>query len=269
MDAVPKLEEIAVPGRNKMAKTRCGTLLYNPHDRYVGRSLDLYGEYSNEEADLFRSLVKPGAIALDIGAHIGPHTLVLSTAVGPQGAVLAFEPQRVLFQMLCANLALNNHTNVYGYHAVVSDRPGTRFVPQFDYAVENNYAGLALGNYQEGEKVRMLTIDSLELRRCDFLKIDVEGMELEVLKGARETITCFRPALYVENDREEKSAALIDFIRSLGYDLYWHRPPLFNPQNYAGNPENVFAGIVSINMLCFHRSLQADVSGLNRVTRHD
>ena len=91
-------------------------------------------------------------------------------------------------------------------------------------------------------------------------------MELEVLKGARRTITRLRPALYVENDREEKSAALIAHLHSLDYDLFWHRPPLFNPQNHAGNPENVFEKTVSINMLCFHRSLQATVTGLQQVS---
>jgi len=266
MEPTDKVDNIPLPGPNRLQKTRHGTLLYNPRDRYVGRSLELYGEYSHEETALFKSLLKPGAIALDIGAHIGPHTLTLADTVGPAGAVLAFEPQRVLFQMLCANLALNNCTTVYPYHAAVGACEDTIMVPQLDYTVENNFAGMALGDYQQGEKVRLLTIDGLELQRCDFMKVDVEGMELEALKGARETIARFRPALYVENDREEKSAALIAFMRSLDYDLYWHRPPLFNPDNHAGNPDNVFAGIVSINMLCFHRSLQAAVSGLEQVT---
>lgn len=266
MDTPNKVGDITIPGPNRLRRTRHGTLLYNPRDRYVGRSVEMYGEYSQEEAALFNSLLKPGAIALDVGAHIGPHTLVLADRVGPEGAVLAFEPQRVLFQMLCANLALNNRTNVYPYHAAVGAREDTIFVPQLDYTVENNFAGMALGGYQQGEKVRLLTIDGLELQRCDFMKVDVEGMELEVLKGAQKTIARFRPALYVENDREEKAAALVRYIRSLDYDLYWHRPPLFNPHNYAGNPKNVFAGIVSINMLCFHRSLQAAVSGLEQVT---
>jgi len=266
MKTTDEVDNISISGPNRLAKTRHGTLLYNPLDRYVGRSLKLYGEYSLEEAALFKNLLKPGAIALDIGAHIGPHTLALADTVGPEGAVLAFEPQRVLFQMLCANLALNNRTNVYPYHAAVGAREDTIVVPQLDYTIENNFAGMALGAYRQGEKVRLLAIDGLDLQRCDFMKVDVEGMELEALKGACETIDRFRPALYVENDREEKSAALIAFIRSLDYDLYWHRPPLFNPHNYAGNPNNVFTGIVSINMLCFHSSLQAAVSGLEQVT---
>ena len=266
MSKTENYEKDTVSGPNRLKKVRYGTLLYNPNDRYVGRSIDLYGEYSDEEAVLFRSLLKPGAVALDIGAHIGPHTLVLADSVGPEGAVLAFEPQRVLFQMLCANMALNNHTNTYCYHAAVGHRTGSVFVPELDYTVENNFAGLALGGYHQGEKVRMQTIDSMDLQRCDLMKIDVEGMELGVLKGAQKTIERFRPALYIENDRKEKSADLIEHVRSIGYDLYWHRPPLFNPHNFAGNRDNVFEGIVSINMLCFHHSLEAEVSGLERVS---
>jgi FkbM family methyltransferase len=252
-------------GTNRLKQTATGKILYNTMDRYVGRSIDLYGEYSNEEATLFRSLLKPGAIVLDIGAHIGPHSLVFAESVGPAGAVLAFEPQRPLFQMLCANMALNNHTNAYCYHAAVGARPGEIFIPVLDYTSENNFAGLSLGKYDQGEKIRLLTIDSMDLQQCDFMKIDVEGMELEVLKGAQKTIEQFRPALYVENDREKKSAALIKHLKSISYDLYWHRPPLFNPHNFAGNRENIFKGIVSINMLGFHSSLNAEINGLEPV----
>jgi len=98
------------------------------------------------------------------------------------------------------------------------------------------------------------------------MKIDVEGMERNVLQGARSTIENFKPALYVENDRSKKSAALITYLESIHYDLYWHRPPMFNPDNFEGNSEDIFKGIVSINMLGFHRSLGATVTGLTKVT---
>lgn len=75
-------------------------------------------------------------------------------------------------------------------------------------------------------------------------------MEREVLAGAHETIAKCRPVLYVENDREQHSAGLIDDLRQLGYRLWWHRPPLFEPANFKRNAENVFENIVSINMLC-------------------
>ena len=77
---------------------------------------------------------------------------------------------------------------------------------------------------------------------------NVEGMEREVPADAEELLAEHRPVLYVENDRREKSAALVQWILDHGYRLFWHLMPLFNPGNVAGNPENVFPDIVSVSM---------------------
>jgi FkbM family methyltransferase len=178
--------------------------------------------------------------------------------------VYAFEPQRVLFQTLCANMALNSLTHVVCRQEALGAAAGTTYVPPLDYNTENNFGGLSL-TYRQGEPVPVVPLDSLELGRCDFLKIDVEGMELEVLRGAARTIQRFRPLLYVENDRPEQSAELIRYLRELGYELYWHLPPLFSPHNSFRNPENEFGRTVSVNMLGVHRSVPQNISGLAKV----
>ncbi|HUT09034.1 MAG TPA: FkbM family methyltransferase [Thermoguttaceae bacterium] len=261
----PEQYHVASSGFNRLARTRHGLMLYNRHDVYVGRSLDRYGEYSEGETDLFRQVVRPGQVVVEAGANVGAHTLALSKLVGDKGAVYAFEPQRVLFQTLCANMALNSRTNVHCRCEAVGQRPDWIFVPALNFDVENNFAGLGLGEYQSGEKTPVATVDGLELPRCDLLKVDVEGMELSVLKGAAKTIEQFRPILYVENDRQDRSASLIEYITSLGYHLYWHLPRLFNPANYFGNPRNEFANIVSANMLCVHASVKTSISGLRPI----
>ena len=114
-----------------------------------------------------------------------------------------------------------------------------------------------------------MTVDSLDLPVCHLIKIDVEGMEREVLQGAEQTIRRFRPVLYMENDRPEHSAALIRQVLDLGYRLYWHLPPLFNPQNYFGVAENVFGKIVSVNMLGLPASVPQEVHGLHEITDPD
>jgi FkbM family methyltransferase len=202
-------------------------MLYNINDIYIGRSLDQYGEYSEGEVDLFQQFVKPGQVVLEIGANIGAHTVWLAQAVGPTGKVLAFEPQRIVYQTLCANLALNSITNVHCFLAAVGKAAGQIVVPPLDYCQANNFAGLGLGGHQHGETVPVLTIDGLDLPRCHFLKIDVEGMEQDVLEGAVRSIASQSPALYVENDRTETSESLIRFIDGLGYNLYWHKPSLY------------------------------------------
>jgi FkbM family methyltransferase len=255
----------AFPQFNRLKQCRHGMMLYNVHDIYIGRSLDQYGEFSEGEADLFRRLVKPGQLVVEVGANIGAHTLLLAQLVGRGGKVLAFEPQRILYQTLCANLALNSITNVHCLQAAVGGASGQIVVPVLDYSQDCNFGGLELGRHQDGEKVPVLTIDGLHLPKCDFLKIDVEGMEQEVLEGAVQSIALNAPVLYVENDRKEKSEALIRFIDGLGYDMFWHTPPLYNPCNYSGNPANIFGQIVSLNMLGLPRKLAQEVDGLEPV----
>jgi FkbM family methyltransferase len=240
---------------NQLKDCRHGRMLFNVHDVYIGRSLDLYGEFSEGELDVFRQIVRPGWTVLELGANIGTHTVALAKIVGPAGRVVAFEPQRIVFQTLCANIALNNLLNVDCLLQAVGEKPGSVVVPWIDYTKDNNFGGLGLGAYTQGTTVPVVTVDSLELSACQFIKMDIEGMERDAILGAAKTIDRFKPVLYIENDREDRSAALIHTLHDLGYAMYWHTPPLFNPQNFFANTQNIFGGIVSKNMLCFHRSI--------------
>jgi FkbM family methyltransferase len=253
-------------GFNALRECRWGPMLYNRHDTYIGRSIAKYGEYSWGEQDLFGQLLKPGAVIVEAGANIGAHTVPLARLAGPQGAVLAFEPERFNFQTLCANVALNNCTNVWTLQQALGAANGMIHVPAVDPTRPGNFGGVELQASGGADMVPMRTIDSLQLAACNMLKIDVEGMELEALKGARETILRHRPLLYVENDREDRSPGLIDHILQLGYSLYWHLPPLFNANNFAGDLEDVFQGVISINMICFPSEASATVQGFRRIS---
>jgi len=96
-------------------------------------------------------------------------------------------------------------TNVFAYQKAVGEAPGYIKVPVLDYHQEVNWGGLELGGWEQGAEVEQITVDSLSLTACHFIKVDVEGMELSVLKGAAQTIRRFEPLLYVENDRADKS----------------------------------------------------------------
>src|SRR5215204_3016879 len=87
----------------RVKQCRHGRMMYNVNDQYIGRSLDLYGEYSEGEVDLFRQVLRPGDLALDVGANIGVHTVPMARLVGERGAVFAFEAQRTAYQTLCGN----------------------------------------------------------------------------------------------------------------------------------------------------------------------
>ena len=246
---------------NSIGPSRYGQMIYNRNDVYIGRSIELYGEYSEGETSLFEQLVEHGQLVVEAGANIGAHTRFLAQQVGPAGKVLAFEPQRVIFQTLCGNLAINSITNVHCRHMALGAETGQTVVPQLDYCQVNNFGGVGLEEFDEGEVV---TIDSFHLPRCDFLKIDVEGMEEDVLRGAESTIGRFKPILYFKCDRTQKADSLIRYAHSLGYALYWHLPYLFNPQNFTDNHRNVFGEVVSKNILCVNKVLESQLSGFEK-----
>lgn len=234
-------------------------MAFNALDTFIGRSFAEYGEFSEGEADLFKALVQPGDVVLDIGANIGAHTLVFSNLVGPTGTVLAFEPQRLIYYMLCSNVVTNGIINTTCLQNAVGSEIGRIDVPEFDFSRPNNFGALELDQNDAGVSqgvqkfsVKLTTIDSFNLPRCAFVKIDVEGMETKVILGARDTIKRLKPMLYVENDRSERAIMLINVLRSLGYHIYAHTPPLFNPDNYLKNKNNIFGNVVSVNMLCIH-----------------
>jgi FkbM family methyltransferase len=236
-------------------------MAFPPTDRYVGRSLDTYGEFSEAELQLLGRLVHAGDTVLDVGAHVGVHTVFLAGRVGAGGRVLSFEPQRPLFDLLRANIALNRLRQVHPRHAAVSDVDGSVLVPEAQLECPANFGGLSLEEpltaspaWRQGEAVPTVRIDDLELERPTLIKIDVEGMEAKVLGGADATIARCRPVLYVENDREQRSDELLRRLMALDYRLFWHLPPLYSPDNFFGEEENVFPGLVSANVLALPRS---------------
>jgi len=252
---------------NELAQCRGGLMLYNRNDTYIGASMRKYGEFSGEETALFRVIVQPGRTVLDVGANIGVHTVELSRLTGPAGVVHAFEPQRLIYQVLCANVALNSLANVFTHHAAAGSAGGSLLVPALDPGGRHNYGGVSLLGSPRGERVPMLTIDSLDLGDCQFIKLDVEGMETEALRGAEATIGRFRPILYVENDRQARSAELISVLFQYGYRLYWHLPPIYTANNFRSDTENIFGDKVSVNMICIPAEIaQSSLTNLREVT---
>jgi FkbM family methyltransferase len=254
-------------GYNRLAQGRGGYYLYNRNDIYIGQAIERYGEFSGLEMRLLKQLCAPDDVVIEVGANIGAHTVGLARHIGREGRVLAFEPQRLVFQTLCANIALNSLVNVECYWSALGVKEGMVVVPELDPGQANNFGGLTLLGAQQGQPVQCLTLDRFgSLPRLKLIKIDVEGMEADVLGGGRRLIQKFRPMLYVENDRVEKSEALMRLIGELGYRMYWHMPPLFNPDNYYGVAENIYPDIVSINLLCVPHEAGARIDGLAEVT---
>lgn len=226
---------------NVLIPTEFGTIIANHND--TGRpgmaygmfwQLSQTGTYDPVEIDLLRrivSLCPPDPIVLDIGANIGLVSLGIATSM-EGGGIFAFEPQRILFQMLAGNMAINSIENVFCYHLAVGDFNGSIPIPKIDYGAMGSFGSLEFGKTiqpdagqnakLEGpdvESVQIVTVDSLGFRRVDFMKIDVEGMEEAVLNGARETILSNKPILCVEALKSDKER-LASLLASFGYTVH-------------------------------------------------
>lgn len=235
---------------NDLTDARWGRMLFHAHDTYVGRSFRFYGEFSPDETEFLMALVGPGSVVVDGGANIGAMTIPLAKRVGPWGRVIAIEPQRLTYQALCANVALNSLANVTTLPVALGKAAGALTIPPLDLSKPQNVGGLTAKGHAYGETVRTIAVDDLRLDGVTLLKLDLEGMERDALAGAAETIRICQPMLYVENDREEHREALIAEIKALGYRVFWHVTPLYRPENFKGETLDVFPGIVSKNMLC-------------------
>ena len=234
--------------------TKHGAMVVNKNGKYLEESLIKYGEFMENERQIFKVFVKDGDWALDIGANIGLHTRNLSNLVGAAGRIYAFEPQPYLQRILAANIARNQHANTVQYFAGLGAARGTMFAPYYDPSLNLNFGGINL-NQQGGAEVSVLKLDEIAFEsRVSLVKIDVEGMEQEVLLGGTEFFRSHRPVVYCENDRVHKYQALLEQFWQLNYRVWWHLPYYLTHKNPYRNADLLteqepYLGLRAINVL--------------------
>ena len=243
-------------GKLTLKACRYGWMLFS--GPYIGKCFDLYGQYSESQVAMMRTFLKPGSTVVDVGANIGDLTVPLARAVGETGRVYAIESHPTVFNVLCANLALNGLENVKPINAFVaaSDdiETGSKHWGKFAY-VSQKWAP------------QFMSLDGLDLEACDLIKVDVDGKELEVLRSGEMQVEKHRPILYLENDIRDASADLLSFvIDTLGYKAYWHPAPIFDERNFFGNPVNHWPqSIVSLMVLAVPAERKLNVEGLKPI----
>jgi FkbM family methyltransferase len=188
---------------------------------------DLETATEPEEA-MIKPLILPGQTVLDIGANFGVFTKLFSQLVGPQGSVISFEPVPQTYRTLAAGVERLRLGNVQTMNKAVSDSVGiaTMAVPHYrDSSGENLYESHIVSPDSEGAfTVETITVDSLQLTNVSFIKIDVEGHEIEVLQGSMETLKRCHPTLMVE----VSSSGTTDLLcGELGYT----QPVVVSPSN--------------------------------------
>ena len=177
------------------------------------------GNFASAEPEYVKlsGWVAQGDWAIDIGANVGHYTARLSQLVGKTGRVLAFEPVPHTFELLVSNIAALGASNVSVFNVALSSEARTvgMAIPQFDTGLANNYQAEITA--QGGQfDVLAITLDSLQLpHRVSLIKIDVEGHELQALRGMQELLRRDHPRLIVEGTSESVFA----FLQILGYEF--------------------------------------------------
>ena len=243
-------------------KLKHGIFSFYDNDRYVGKSLSEYGEWSESEVELIKGLVNNNDVIIEIGSNIGTHTVPLAKHLSNGGQIYAFEPQSQNRKLLEQNIKDNDIENVQVSKIAISSKEGKAFMNTFANDKLSNYgdARIFRDKFDNSECVQVNTLDeffynnSVRKNSVRLIKFDVQGQELNVIIGSEKLINEYKPILYLENDNIENSKKLIDKIKSLGYIMFWHLPALFNPNNYLKNSKNIFPNIISCNMFCVHFS---------------
>ena len=252
----------------KKQKLKHGIFSYYTNDEYIGKSLSEYGEWSETEIILLKQLVKGNENIIEVGSNIGTHTIPLAKHVLNGGLVYAIEPQSQNYKLLSKNIKDNKLKNVKILKFAISSKQGEAYMNIFNENMTNNYGDSKIfaNNFRNSESVKVKTLDQLfyddnkEIKTIKLIKCDAQGQELNIILGSKKIINTHKPFLYLENDDINTSKALIEKIKEMKYIMFWHLPPLYNPNNFLKNSKNIFPKIISCNMLCIHQSTEIRLS---------
>lgn len=232
----------------------------------ISNHLKSFGQWGENELTLAIMALaqQEGFVVLDIGANLGGFTVPIAQfADSMKGKVFAFEPQRLVFQQLCANVFINRLDNVHAFQEALGDQDCLIELPEVDLERTNNVGGLSadpvirkqlLQDQATGKdykiqvndvthKTRQIRLDSLAIDpQVSFIKLDVEGCELAFLRGAVTTLeeNGFPPIFFEQWLKKpwfaDRAKETNDFLLNMGYEIQFLGD---HDEAYAQHPKNV------------------------------
>jgi FkbM family methyltransferase len=187
-------------------------------------------EFEQENLNLYLSKISPGSVVFDVGANIGIYSLLASKKTGPTGKVISFEPATWAFHRLKKNIEINGFQNVTPIQKGVSDESKEMTFNICDDDAYNSLGNAPMQQTKNTVIIQTVSIDAYvaanNLRKIDVIKVDTEGAEYLVFKGAEKTLKTYRPILFFEFNPYTAPGFAFDkleavrFLESLGYGLY-------------------------------------------------
>jgi FkbM family methyltransferase len=230
----------------RVCETPSGKFILLDAPDLVNRALIALGVWEPMTLELAKLFLAPpfvaegtAGIVIDVGANLGAFTIPIARHLGPAWEIHAFEAQRLIYYQLCGNVVLNALEHVHNHHCALGEAAGLVEIPVPDFAADGNVGGVSLDprvraarlmhdtdfEPHKMETVEMRPLDAFVLGNVKLVKIDVEGMECEVLKGGLRTLVMsdFPPVLFEAWDEQENPAlaefgqGAIDVLTGFGY----------------------------------------------------
>ncbi len=190
-----------------------------------------FGQYEKETNDLLFEYIKPGQVVIEAGANNGTETVLLSRLVGSSGKVFAFEPVEHIYKTLQLNLSINRCENVMAEQKALGESEGELYfnVLSADFCNQGMASKYDESSADAKVLVQQTSIDSLLIKNniqvVDFIKMDIQGAEIELLKGAQHTLQKSRPIIFTEATEEFLSIEkLFEALSHLDYAVYRIQP---------------------------------------------
>ncbi len=214
---------------NRIIQLEDGSFFHVNTASYLEWSMFFYGSYEPFIEKIIKRLVRPGNVCIDVGANIGIHTLTMAKSTGANGHVIAFEPHPQVYKKLKDNIALNAYSWVHVEPCALSFEQGVVTLYGFNGKDSNEGTSSLQAIHEDKQhmfEVTTTTLDdyvaSKKLSSVDFIKIDVEGHEQEVIDGAHKSIERFRPSIIFEHCRShpKQTTFILNILSSYAYRFY-------------------------------------------------
>jgi len=194
--------------------------------RDVDRGI-FYGSFEFDNAFIFFDFIKQGDVILDIGANIGFYSLLAAKKLQDTGKVYSFEPSKFVLEELKTNIEINKYYNVEAFDFALSDTVGKRDFYKCEDDAYNSLITKPMLKVVSTDVVEVITIDEFvkinNIKKIDIIKIDAEGLDFAILKGALETLKKFRPIIFCEYNNfylnDNSKTAFINYLEENGYEL--------------------------------------------------
>ncbi|MCY3020558.1 MAG: FkbM family methyltransferase [Planctomycetota bacterium] len=215
-------------------RNRWGAELYLSHYYHIDRNIIILGCYDQDLHQALEHLVKPGMVCFDVGANLGEMALHMAALAGPTGAVHAFEPVPAVYERLAMHAERNGLPNLRPHQLALSNRTGRCSLAYAEASADNQGLASLVNTAQPAVSLRAevnaMTLDDFvsreQVRRLDLMKVDIQGAEIALLEGGRQSLAGFSPDLLMEISPADLGAAghnsrdLCRMLEDYGYAIY-------------------------------------------------